>query len=185
MGLGFLRDCSHIEECHLNPTFWEHRLFCPSGLTWLRRHPKMVVSSKEKKNCQKSSKWNSNMPFCYFDYVELKALKQQQRQGEAFSKLPFICLWQTLQKELNSHKSLPGEFHQPGKMVTGEDTRNPPHTETNAVRNYHIFHLLFKGPSTFLLNCPFPIKKVDKLKSHLLSRYSLFFFPVMSLSMLC
>ena len=99
------------------------------------------------------------MPLCYFDYLELKALIKQQRQGEAF--LPFICLRQTLQKELNCHKSLPGEFHQPGKMVTGEDTGSPPHTETNIVRNYHISHLFFKGPSTFLLNCPFPIKKVD------------------------
>ena len=49
-------------------------------------------------------------------------------------------------------------------MVTAEDTGSPPHTETN-VRNYHISHLFFKGPSTFLLNCPFPIKKVDKLSN--------------------
>ena len=92
VGLGFPSDCN----CHPTPSSWEHLPFCPSGLEVI---PKKDGFTKEKKNYQKSLKWNSHRSsghpkICHFviliilSWRQLKTSKGGERLSPNSSYLP-------------------------------------------------------------------------------------------------
>lgn len=83
------------------------------------------------------------MPISYVEYLELLALAKQQRQGEAFSKLPYLP-----KGRVSKDNSLVITPHPPpGVSSTREDwllVQERSEVETNFVTNSPTSHLFFK-----------------------------------------
>lgn len=97
------------------------------------------------------------MPISYVEYLELLALAKQQRQGEAFSKLPYLP-----KGRVSKDNSLVITPHPPpGVSSTREDwllVQERPEVETNFVTNSPTSHLFFKGPFPLLKTIYSPLR---------------------------
>lgn len=126
------------------------------------------------------------MPISYVEYLELLALAKQQRQGEAFSKLPYLPKGRVSKDNslaITPHPPPPtGSVINQGRLAlsTGETRsgnklchklsylpsilqdwlllQERPEIETNFVTNSHTSHLLFKGPFPLLKTIYSPLR---------------------------
>lgn len=86
-----------------------------------------------------------NMILRCIDNCELRALKKQQMQGEAFSAFLHLPKDRSLKKNPIVLNPLPGNFINQGGLtiITGKEIISRCHTQANVVTNYHTSHLFF------------------------------------------